>query len=61
MAKQHIFNYPRALQPVATCRQLPYLHELAIIIITSVSLWRHLLLSWPRPALWTNVRTPYCV
>jgi len=32
MAKQHIFNYTRALQPVATCCQLPYLHKPAIII-----------------------------
>jgi len=35
----------RALQPVATCRQLPYLHKPAIIIMTSFSLWRHLRVS----------------
>jgi len=29
----------------------------AIIIMTSLSLWRHSLLSWSRPALRTNVRT----
>jgi len=47
----------RALQPVATCRQSPYLHKPAIIIVTSFSLWRYSLMSWQRPALWTNVRT----
>jgi len=30
-----------------------------VLIMTSFSLWRHLLLSWPCPALWTYVRTPY--
>ena len=30
--------------------------EAAILIMTSFSLWRHLLLSWPRPALRSNVR-----
>jgi len=72
----------RSLQPVATCRQSPYLHKPAIIIMasshydvicksrvvlaptalaapvlimTSFSLWRHSLLSWPRPALRTYV------
>jgi len=62
----------RAVQPVATCRQSPYLHKPAIVIVTSfslwrlaptalavlaapvlimmsISLWRHLLLSWPHP------------
>jgi len=29
----------------------------AIIIMTSFSLWRHSLLSWPRPALRTYVPT----
>ena len=38
----------RAVQPVATCRQSPYLHEPAVIIMTSFSLWRHSPLSWPR-------------
>jgi len=47
----------RALQAVATCRQSPYLHKPAIVVVTSFSLWRHSLLSWSRPALWTNVRT----
>jgi len=28
----------RAVQPVATCRQLPYLHKPAIVIVTSFSL-----------------------
>ena len=52
----------RAMQPVATCRQSPYLHKPAVIMMTSFLLWRHLLLSWPRPALQTtNIRTPYCV
>ena len=32
------FTAPRALQPVATCRQSPYLHKPAIIIMTSFSL-----------------------
>ena len=32
------FYVTRALQPVATCRQSPYLHKLAIM--TSFSLWR---------------------
>jgi len=36
----------RALQPVATCRQSPYLHKPAIML-TSFSLWRHSLLRWP--------------
>jgi len=31
--------YTRALQPVATCRQSPYLRKPAIIIVTSFSLW----------------------
>jgi len=44
-----------ALQPVATCRQSPYLHKPSIIMMTSFSLWRHSLLSWPRPALRTYV------
>ena len=48
--------HTRALQPVATCRQSPYLRP-AIITVTSISLRRHSLLSWPRPALRTNVRT----
>jgi len=29
----------RAVQPVATCRQSPYLHKPAIVIVTSFSLW----------------------
>jgi len=39
----HIFVLiiTRALEPVATCRQSPYLHKPAIIIMTSLSLWRH--------------------
>jgi len=28
------------VQPVATCRQSPYLHKPAIVIVTSFSLWR---------------------
>ena len=28
------------MQPVATCRQSPYLHKPAIVIVTSFSLWR---------------------
>jgi len=57
------------LQPVATCRQSPYIHKPAIIIMASsqlimtsfaslaapVLIWRHSLLSWPRPALRTYV------
>ena len=31
----------RAVQPVAICRQSPYLHKPAIVIVTSFSLWRH--------------------
>jgi len=65
----------RALQSMATCRQSPYLHKPAVIIMTSFSLWchlhvsrrrlwcsqplfslwRHLLLSWPGPALRTYI------
>ena len=45
----------RALQHVATCGQSPYLHKPAIIIMTSFSLWRHSLMSWPRPALRTYI------
>jgi len=30
----------RAVQPVATCRQSPYLHKPAIAIVTSFSIWR---------------------
>ena len=30
----------RAVQPVATCRQSPYLHKPAIVVVTSFSLWR---------------------
>jgi len=51
-----------AVQPVATCRQSPYLHKPAIVIVTSFSSWRHSLLSWPRPPLRMYVhyvRTPY--
>jgi len=29
------------VQPVATCRQSPYLHKPAIVIVMSFSLWRH--------------------
>jgi len=58
----------RAVQPVATCHQSPYLHKPAIVIVTlfslrrfaapvlimtSFSLWRHSLLSWPHPPLRT--------
>ena len=32
------FKLERCMQPVATCRQSPYLHQLAIIIMTSFSL-----------------------
>jgi len=49
------------MQPVATCRQSPYLYKSGIVIVTSFSLWRHSLLSWPRPPLRTYVRTPYRV
>jgi len=34
-------NITRALQPVATCRQSPYLQKPAIVNVTSFSLWRH--------------------
>jgi len=44
----HFYSYSyeplcntRALQRVAACRQLPYLHKPAIIIMTSFSLWRY--------------------
>ena len=33
-----IVNLTRAVQPMATCRQLPYLHKPAIVIVTSFSL-----------------------
>jgi len=35
------FTCTRALQPVATCHQSSYLHKPAIVIVTSLSLWRH--------------------
>ena len=35
------FSGTRAVQPVATCRQSPYLHKPAVAIVTSISLWRH--------------------
>jgi len=35
-----LFIYIRAVQPVATCRQSPYLHKPAIFIVMSLSLWR---------------------
>jgi len=34
----HITHYTRALQPVATCRQSPYLHKPAVITVMSFSL-----------------------
>jgi len=40
-----LFCRTRALQRVAKCRQSPYLHKLAVIIVTSLSLWRHSLSS----------------
>jgi len=49
--------YSTAVQPVATRRQSPHLHKPAIVVVTSFSLWRHSLLSWPRPPLRTYVRT----
>jgi len=77
-----------AVQLVATCRQLAYLHKqllslwrhshydvsrllprrsfaptalaAPVLIMTSFSLWRHSLLSWPRPPIWTYVRTDIC-
>jgi len=51
-----VYVKTRAVQPVATCRQSPYLHKPAIVIVTSLSLWRDSLLSSPRPAL-RNERT----
>jgi len=36
-----VFSNTRAVQPVATCRQSPYLQKPAIVIVTSFSLWRH--------------------
>jgi len=30
-----------------------------VLIMTSFSLWRHLLLSWPHPPLWTYVHSTY--
>jgi len=36
-----IIFHTRTVQPVATCRQSPYLHKPAIVIVTSFSLWRH--------------------
>ena len=50
------FTRTRAVQPVATCRQSPYLHKSAIVIVTSFSLWCYSLQSWPRPPLWTPYR-----
>jgi len=35
------FILTRAVQPVATCHQLSYLHKPAILIVTSFSLWHH--------------------
>jgi len=31
--------HTKVVQPVATCRQSPYLHKPAIVIVTSFSLW----------------------
>jgi len=36
--QERLSTITRALQPVATCRQSPYLHKPAIIIMTSFSL-----------------------
>jgi len=49
----------RTLQPVDTCRQSPYLHKPAIIIMTSFSLWRdssvsRLWRSQPPLSLWRH-------
>ena len=51
-------NMTRAVQPVTTCRQSPYLHKPAIVIVTSFSLWRLALWrSWrsqPPFSLWRH-------
>ena len=52
-----ILNCTRAVQPVATGRQLPYLHKPAIVIVTSLAPWRPPLRTYVR----TNVQTPYHV
>jgi len=36
----HVSIQTSAVQPVATCRQSPYLHKPATVIVTSFSLWR---------------------
>jgi len=67
-----LINWTRAVQPMATCHQLSYLHKPAVVkcdvilivtslvptalaapvlIMMSLSLWYHPLLSWPRPPL----------
>jgi len=45
VASERLFS--SAVQPVATCRQSPYLHKPATVIVMSFSLWRH----------WSHVRT----
>jgi len=41
-AQKASIKYTRAVQPVATCRQSPYLHKpaIVIVIVTLFSLWR---------------------
>jgi len=44
---------------VATCRQSPYLHKPAIVVVTSFSIWRHsrvsrLRRSQPQFSLWRH-------
>jgi len=34
----NLLSSDRAVQPVATCRQSPYLHKPTIVIVTSFSL-----------------------
>ena len=45
------FTCSRAVQPVATCRQSPYLHKPAIVIVASFSLWRLALAALAAPVL----------
>jgi len=40
-ADKRDFMITRAVQRMVTCRQSPYLHKPAIVIVTSFSLWRH--------------------
>jgi len=51
-----VLDNTRVVQPMAACRQSPYLHKPAIVIVTSLSLWRLTLLRHSQPpfSLWRH-------